>query len=377
MALYKRGGMWWYEFIFAGKRVRESAKTPRKTLAAEAEKSRRLELERAYAGLPAEEVVKRVHAFADLVKAYRKAYAINHRPKSVAWVRDRTAHIERLLGNILLPSLTEDRIREYMRQRIEEGVGNRTINMELLCLSRAIGRTWRELWPKIKKLEELSDIGRALSGDEERCVLEAAIKNKSVFIQPFIRIALLTAMRYNEIRTLRWRQVDLRNRIITVERAKSTGGKGRVIPINGDLFETLSMHASWYTQEFGAIQPGWCVFPFSNRVKPVDPTRPVTDIKTAWGTVRSVAGVECRFHDLRHTTLTKMAEAGVPESTMLALAGHMSRAMLERYSHIRLKAKREAVEAISLHIPPSPLVEVPTISPTTLDEVQPPRLVRY
>ena len=42
-----------------------------------------------------------------------------------------------------------------------------------------------------------------------------------------------------------------------------------------------------------------------------------------------------------------MAEAGVPESTMLALMGHMSRAMLERYSHIRMAAKREAVEALT------------------------------
>ena len=41
-----------------------------------------------------------------------------------------------------------------------------------------------------------------------------------------------------------------------------------------------------------------------------------------------------------------MAEAGVPESTMLAIMGHMSRAMLERYSHIRLEAKRQAVEAL-------------------------------
>jgi hypothetical protein len=72
-----------------------------------------------------------------------------------------------------------------------------------------------------------------------------------------------------------------------------------------------------------------------------------------------------------------MAEAGVPESTMLALAGHMSRAMLERYSHIRMRAKREAVEALSLQIKTSPSVVVPTISPTTPDNAQPARLVRY
>ncbi|HYK58467.1 MAG TPA: tyrosine-type recombinase/integrase, partial [Bryobacteraceae bacterium] len=64
--------------------------------------------------------------------------------------------------------------------------------------------------------------------------------------------------------------------------------------------------------------------------------------------VRSLAGVSCRLHDLRHTFCTRLAEAGVPESTMLALMGHMSRAMLERYSHIRMAAKRDAVAAITL-----------------------------
>jgi len=55
-----------------------------------------------------------------------------------------------------------------------------------------------------------------------------------------------------------------------------------------------------------------------------------------------------------------MAEAGVPESTMMAIMGHMSRAMLERYSHIRMAAKREAVEALSL----GPVREIIRVPPT-------------
>ena len=61
-------------------------------------------------------------------------------------------------------------------------------------------------------------------------------------------------------------------------------------------------------------------------------------------------GLQCRWHDLRHTVCTKMAENGVPESTMLSIMGHMSRKMLERYSHIRMAAKRQAVEALRLFI---------------------------
>jgi integrase len=54
------------------------------------------------------------------------------------------------------------------------------------------------------------------------------------------------------------------------------------------------------------------------------------------------------LHDLRHTFATSLAENGVPESTMLALMGHMSRAMLAGYSHIRMAAKRDAEAGITL-----------------------------
>jgi integrase len=86
-----------------------------------------------------------------------------------------------------------------------------------------------------------------------------------------------------------------------------------------DLFAVLSAHAD----------------PFG-KPTPSDPAKPIPDITGAWDALRKRAGVQCRLHDLRHTAATKMAEAGVPESTMLALMGHMSRAMLERYSHIRI-----------------------------------------
>jgi len=73
--------------------------------------------------------------------------------------------------------------------------------------------------------------------------------------------------------------------------------------------------------------------------------------------------VRCRFHDLRHTTLTKWAENNTPESTMLAFAGHLSRAMLERYSHIRIAAKRAAVDTLELAEPKENSDQVPKESP--------------
>src|SRR5262245_50976005 len=158
----KTSPYWSYEFVFAGRRIREAVKTTRKTVAQEAEKNKRLELERAYAGIPqkAESAMRRVSSVSGVLKEYGTAYAVGHRPNSILWVGCRVAHLQRLLGSRLLPEVTEDRIREYVKTRTGEGASNRTINMELECLARAMGRTWHELWPKFRRLEEPKEVGK-------------------------------------------------------------------------------------------------------------------------------------------------------------------------------------------------------------------------
>jgi len=133
--------------------------------------------------------------------------------------------------------------------------------------------------------------------------------------------------------------------------------------MNQELAEVLSTHAAWFSKRFKETNGTDCLFPWGAPV-PTDPSRPTTTIKTAWENLRTKAGVSCRLHDLRHTAATKMAEAGVPESTMLSLMGHMSRAMLERYSHIRMAAKREAVESLSTRPKAAKLEVVSTVSTT-------------
>src|SRR6266849_821287 len=55
---------------------------------------------------------------------------------------------------------------------------------------------------------------------------------------------------------------------------------------------------------------------------------------TAWRAFRDAAGLPgFRFHDLRHTVVTDLLEAGEPEHVIEAVTGHLSRRMLEHYSH--------------------------------------------
>jgi integrase len=367
MAIYKRCDVYWYEFIFAGKRIRESARTGSKTVAKEAEKDRRRELERTLAGLPAEPRENRIRSVNDVVRPYLHAYELNHREQSILFAKGRLTHVMRLLGNVLLPDLTEEAIRGYIRARRLEGASGRTVNMEVGELSRAIGKPWSTLWPKTRKLEERKDVGKALSPAEEAALVSALRENvspnRSKTLATLVRVALLTGMRSGEIINLTWRQLDFGKRVITVGKAKTSSGTGRQIPMNAELFVVLTSHCHWFTERFGGAKPEHYLFPYGKPM-PCDPTRPITDITGAWESLRARAKVQCRFHDLRHTVATKMAEAGIAESTMLALLGHMSRAMLERYSHIRMAAKRQAVEALSTR--PEQLISdvAPTKAPT-------------
>jgi integrase len=122
-------------------------------------------------------------------------------------------------------------------------------------------------------------------------------------------------------------------------------GQGRTIPLNSEILQALLEHAKWYAKKFSELNPDWYVFPFGRRGH-MDPTRSVTTLKTAWTGVRRTAGVQGRWHDNRHTLITELAESGAGDETIMSIAGHVSRQMLTRYSHIRTEAKRHALEDV-------------------------------
>jgi integrase len=121
----------------------------------------------------------------------------------------------------------------------------------------------------------------------------------------------------------------------------------RVIPLNPAAFEALLKWAG----RFPNAEPTHYVFPWSDEGR-VDPTRPTNGWRTAWEKARKRAGVNLRFHDLRVTCITKLAEGQASDQTIKAIAGHVSQRMLEHYSRIRMDAKRRALDALAQPLKP-------------------------
>jgi len=60
----------------------------------------------------------------------------------------------------------------------------------------------------------------------------------------------------------------------------------------------------------------------------------------------STAGL--RFHDLRHHAITELAESQASDRTVMSIAGHVSQRMLAHYSHVRIEAKKKALDALAI-----------------------------
>ena len=199
--------------------------------------------------------------------------------------------------------------------------------------------------------------GRRLSGEK------ATRKNsgtRSPFIKPALALAFSAGMRDAEIRNLRWGQIDFAGKFLTVGKSKTDAGEGRTIPLNSELFTALNDHLAWYTNKFGTPKSHWYLFPgragkpSQGKKRPYDTEKATSSFKTAWRNLRKRVGVEGRFHDTRHTLITELAESGAGDQTIMDIAGHVSRQMLGRYSHIRMEAKRKALEAVTTKAKPAP-----------------------
>jgi integrase len=138
-----------------------------------------------------------------------------------------------------------------------------------------------------------------------------------------------------------------------VPKSKTAAGTGRLIPFSRRVCACLSL---WFSR-FPNAGPDSFVFPFRQvgisgnartvEVYDVELERPMGSWRKAWLGACKGAGVRYRWHDLRHTFVSRLAEsASISEQTIRSLAGHVSRQMLQHYSHIRSQAKQSAIRCL-------------------------------
>ena len=341
MTVFKRGNHWHYDFTYKKRRYRGAIKEARtKPQAKHAEACIRSTLsekqfEKKY-GLvetpetPFNKYVK--ETFLPFSKLHKKSY------QDDVYI---TRILEAFFGSTPLQDITPEMIEEYKHKRLDSKTNKGTkrtparVKRELSVLSKIFSMAFKKRLiddnpcRRIEALPKSGKRNRVLSPDEEKR-LYAALDGQE-WVQNIITMALHTGMRQGEIFNLRWFDVDFPRGSIYVRNTKNS--EDRTVPMNDVIREMLGRlrRSSEY------------VFPSPKTGKRI------VDIKSTFDKARKAAKlVDFRFHDLRHTAATRMADN--PSTTAFTLAsifGWLDIKMALRYAHATDQAKRNAVENLT------------------------------
>ncbi len=153
----------------------------------------------------------------------------------------------------------------------------------------------------------------------------------SPHLLPIFILALHSGMRKGEVLSLRWENIDFREREIHLPTSKN--GEPRDIPMTEEVFKILSELAKAKQMDIGGL-----VFP-----SPSNPQKPI-DIKSTWERVLKKAGIEdATFHTIRHTACSYLAQIGVPPILIARIVGHKDSRTTDRYTHAVKSHVREAI----------------------------------
>jgi integrase len=154
-------------------------------------------------------------------------------------------------------------------------------------------------------------------------------------LKPMVLVALNTGLRRGELFSLRWADVNLGGKMLTVVAASAKSGHTRRVPLNTEALAVLTAWRDRHRDSVGLVFAGAGGERLNN-------------INRSWrGVVKGAKLTDFKFHDLRHTFASKLVQAGVDLNTVRELLGHSEIAMTLRYSHLAPDNLRLAVEKVA------------------------------
>jgi integrase len=178
---------------------------------------------------------------------------------------------------------------------------------------------------------------RVLTHGEEKRLLETCEmvskdnRQRWLHLRPLLVAALDTGARRGELFKLQWKHVDLRARIITIVAENCKTARERKVGITPRLHDELMRLWNASAKDGEALVFGIC-----------------NTIKSAWRRIRKEAGLEdFRWHDGRHTGVTRMVATRQPAAFIQKVSGHTQAVTFQRYVNPGVEAVTEIADALA------------------------------
>jgi integrase len=350
-SVYLRGRTWWIKYYKQGKPRRESSGSSKK---GDAERLLKLREGAVAKGEPLSLRIERIKVD-ELIEDVLKDYEANG--KDVTRVRLASSKLLAYFGGMRASNLTTSMVNDYMAKRKGEITrrgtppSNAMINRELSLLKRAYSLAYQSTPAKVHHVPHIpmlteNNVRTGFIEREDYLALKAAAPD---YLKPIITMAYFTGCRRGEILGLKWSQVDMGRRIIRLNPNETKNKQGRTIPLPQELCEALEELERQKEMLWPNVQH---VF--------VRDSKPVREFKRAWQRVCVEIGLGeivededgkkryegLLFHDLRRSAVRNLVRSGVPERVAMAISGHKTRSVFERYNIVSEGDLTKAAEAL-------------------------------
>ena len=183
----------------------------------------------------------------------------------------------------------------------------------------------------VKLTKEPRDRLRFLEAEEEAALLAECAEP----LRTLILLGIHTGLRLkSEALTLRWLDVDLGRRTVTVSAAYAKSGQTRTVPLNSVLLAALTRLPQ--ISEFVFAKPNG---------------KPYHAIRGFRAACRRAGLTGVTPHSTRHTFAIRLVENGVDLRTVQELGGWATLSLIQRYAHVSPSRKADAVEGLVRNSP--------------------------
>jgi len=189
---------------------------------------------------------------------------------------------------------------------------------------------------RFEQMKEAPVIDRFLDREERESLMAACKGSSWPGLYPLVLLGLMTGARLGNLMNLRWSDIDLQ--VGTARIGITKNGKPITLPLTGTILKEINCFAAVRDRNSDLLFPA-----------PTNNQKVYGNFRLHWNKAVSDANLKAhfRFHDLRHTAGSYMAQAGINQATIMKAMGHATLASSERYLHVRVEDVAAAQEKVA------------------------------
>jgi integrase len=343
-------GPYWIKYYIEGRPIQESTKTVDRDEAKRLLKEKEGDVAKGLYRGPKVERTK----FEDLADLVKQDYQLNKR-KTLRRIGEYLLHLKPFFGKMRAVRITTERVKAYIVKRQSHGAANGTINRELGYLKRMFRLGFEQTpqlvarIPHIPQLKE-HNIRSGFFEHEDFLALRGALPD---YAQVAVSLAYYSGMRMGEVCSLQWRQINWTEGKLFLQAQDTKTNTPRVLFLTGDLYRVLHRWKSrcdlkwpacpWICHR-GGIRLQTLLHSWRKACEAVglgQMEKDATKGRKVWkGKIP---------HDFRRTAVRNMVRAGVPEKVAMAISGHKTRSVFDRYNIVNEKDLEQAARSLSAY----------------------------